>query len=103
MVAAGGDGGELAVGGVGLVLVVAAPALDGSVVLDAARVLGAGGDRAVLALGIRRRVKLAIEVVPPAVDRAGSADSAGVVAAGGDGGELATGLAGLPAAVVAPA
>ena len=71
MPASGGDGGELTVGGVGLAVVVVAPASDGAVVLDAARVLGTDRDRAVLAVGAHRRVELAIEIVAPALDGAG--------------------------------
>ena len=67
MPAAGGDGGELAAGGARLPIVIASPALEGAIFQYAARVLGAGGDWAVLVLSGHRSVQLAVEIVAPAL------------------------------------
>ena len=96
MTPASGDGGELPVRRGRVV----APAGDGAVGAQPARMLPAGGDGGELPAG---RGRLPLVVVAPAGDGAVGAQPARMRLAGGDGGELPVGSGRLPLVVVAPA
>ena len=100
MVPAGVDGGVLPVGRGCLPAAVGAPAGDGAVGAQPARMQAAGGDGGVLPVG---RGCPPIEVGAPAGDGAVGAQPARIARAGGDGGVLPVGRGCPPIVVVAPA